>query len=192
MKLAFIHVHYFLGSRNLGWHLKAPCKSKCGCEEKVSGTEAVFTVSIRNWHTLWGFMSIWRDHRWWRIWVRSLGWEDPLEEGMATHSSILAWRIPWTEEPGGLQSLGLQSWTRPTRQHSTTIAKFGIRNGFPFDVDDFCPLWRWPLSLLVFISCSLFQQIFIENFLHVSHLGKTVGNELYRIPSQYSSFFKDR
>ena len=35
----------------------------------------------------------------------SLGWEDPLEEGMATHSSILAWRIPWTEEPGGLQSI---------------------------------------------------------------------------------------
>ena len=40
--------------------------------------------------------------------VSSLGWEDPLEEGMATHSSILAWRIPWTEEPGGLQSTGLQ------------------------------------------------------------------------------------
>ena len=39
-------------------------------------------------------------------WVRSLGWEDPLEEGMATHSSILAWRIPWTAEPGGLQSTG--------------------------------------------------------------------------------------
>ena len=38
--------------------------------------------------------------------VRSLGREDPLEEGMATHSSILAWRIPWTEEPGGLQSMG--------------------------------------------------------------------------------------
>ena len=37
-------------------------------------------------------------------WVRSLGWEDPLEEGMATHSSILAWRIPWTEEPGWLTS----------------------------------------------------------------------------------------
>ena len=41
--------------------------------------------------------------------VRSLGGEDPLEEGVATHSSILAWRIPWTEEPGGLQSIGLQS-----------------------------------------------------------------------------------
>ena len=40
--------------------------------------------------------------------VRSLGPEDPLEEGMATHSGILAWRIPWTEEPGGLQSVGSQ------------------------------------------------------------------------------------
>ena len=40
--------------------------------------------------------------------VQSLGGEDPLEEGMATHSSILAWRIPWAEQPGGLQSMGLQ------------------------------------------------------------------------------------
>ena len=38
-------------------------------------------------------------------WVRSLGWEDPLEEGLATHSSHLAWRIPWTQEPGGIQSI---------------------------------------------------------------------------------------
>ena len=45
--------------------------------------------------------------------VQSLGWEDPLEEGMAIHSSILAWRRPWTEEPGGLQSMGSQkSWTQ--------------------------------------------------------------------------------
>ena len=41
-------------------------------------------------------------------WVRSLGWEDPLEKEMATHSSILAWKISWTEEPGGLQSTGSQ------------------------------------------------------------------------------------
>ena len=41
-------------------------------------------------------------------WVQSLGWEDLLEKEMATHSSILAWRIPWTEEPGGLQSMGSQ------------------------------------------------------------------------------------
>ena len=40
--------------------------------------------------------------------VRSLGWEDPLEKSMVTHSSILAWRIPWTEESGGLQSMGSQ------------------------------------------------------------------------------------
>ena len=38
--------------------------------------------------------------------VQFLGWEDPLEKGMATHSSILAWEVPWTEEPGGLQSVG--------------------------------------------------------------------------------------
>ena len=42
----------------------------------------------------------------WETWVRSLGWEDPLEKGMTTHSSIPAWRIPGTEEPGGLQSIG--------------------------------------------------------------------------------------
>ena len=46
-------------------------------------------------------------------WVRSIGWEDPLEKEMATYSSILAWEIPWTEEPGGLQSMESQtSWTR--------------------------------------------------------------------------------
>ena len=42
------------------------------------------------------------------IWVQFLGWEDPLEKGMPTHSSILAWRIPWMEEPGRLQSIGSQ------------------------------------------------------------------------------------
>ena len=42
------------------------------------------------------------------MWVRPLGQEDPLEEGMATHSSILAWRVPWTEEPGGLWFIELQ------------------------------------------------------------------------------------
>ena len=44
----------------------------------------------------------------WETWVQSLGWEDPLEMVTATHSSILAWRIPWTEVSGGLQSMGLQ------------------------------------------------------------------------------------
>ena len=44
--------------------------------------------------------------------VQSLNQEDPLEKGMATHANILAWKIPWTEEPGGLQSIGLQSQTQ--------------------------------------------------------------------------------
>ena len=44
----------------------------------------------------------------WKTWVQSLSWEDPMEEGMKTHSSILAWRIPWTEDPGGLLSIGSQ------------------------------------------------------------------------------------
>ena len=45
----------------------------------------------------------------WESRVQSLGWEDPLEKEMASHSSILAWRIPWTEEPGGLQPIGSQT-----------------------------------------------------------------------------------
>ena len=53
-------------------------------------------------------------------WVRSLGWEDPLEEDMATCSSILAWRIPWTEEPGRLQSIGLQR-VDMTKQFSLSL-----------------------------------------------------------------------
>ena len=44
----------------------------------------------------------------WETWIQYLVWEDPLEEGMATHSSILAWRIPWTEERGGLQFIAWQ------------------------------------------------------------------------------------
>ena len=47
------------------------------------------------------------------IWVQSLGQEDPLEKGMATHSSILAWRIPWTEEPGRLQPMGVTKSQTP-------------------------------------------------------------------------------
>ena len=64
-------------------------------------------------------------------WVQSLGREDPLEKGMANHSSILAWRTPWTEEPGGLQSMDrgawwaaghgvAKSWTRLSNFHSVT------------------------------------------------------------------------
>ena len=59
--------------------------------------------------------------------IQSLGWEDPLEKEMATHSSILAWRIPWTEEPGGLQSMGSRkSWTQLSDW--TTTIKNAVKN----------------------------------------------------------------
>ena len=53
--------------------------------------------------------------------VQPLGREDPLEKEMATYSSILGWEIPWTEEPGGLQSMGSQSWTQLSNS-TTTVA----------------------------------------------------------------------
>ena len=64
-------------------------------------------------------------------WVQSLGQEDPLEKGMATHSNILAWRIPWTEEPGRLQSIGLQE-SDMTEQLTRTL-----------------PTWAYPKEGLV-------------------------------------------
>ena len=54
--------------------------------------------------------------------VRSLGWEDPLEKGMATHSSILAWRIPWIEKPGGVQFVGLQTVRHDTQMHTLSLS----------------------------------------------------------------------
>ena len=69
-----------------------------------------FPFSIPSW-SLWASLvaqSIKNPPAMWETWVLSLGWEDPLEEGMETRSSILAWRIPSTEEPGGLQSMGSQ------------------------------------------------------------------------------------
>ena len=64
----------------------------------------------------------------WETWVQSLGWEDSLEEGMAAHSSMIAWRIPWTKEPGGLQSMGSQSQTglSDEAQHSTFDRQYMI------------------------------------------------------------------
>ena len=58
----------------------------------------------------------------WETRVRSLGWEGPLEEGMITHSSILIWRIPWTEETGGLQSMGLPKSDR-TEQLTLSLSQ---------------------------------------------------------------------
>ena len=62
-------------------------------------------------------------------WVRSLGWEDPLEKEMATHSNILAWEISWTEEPGRLQSQGHKESDTTERLNATTLRKL-TRNNF--------------------------------------------------------------
>ena len=68
-------------------------------------------------------------------WVRSLYGEDPLEEEMATHSSILAWRIPWMEEPGGLQSMGLQRVRQDQEQFSVNFfhGAYEYEDVFPED-----------------------------------------------------------
>ena len=74
------------------------------------------------------------------MWVRSLGWEDPLEEEMATHSSILAWEIVWKEEPGGLQSTGSQ------RVGHNLVTK----------PPPLSPLWRGFLGFLDVLNASLY------------------------------------
>ena len=65
-------------------------------------------------------------------WVQSLGWEDPLEEGMATHSSILAWKIPWTEEPGGAVH-GVAKESDMT-EHDTRAKSWNFKSDISFDL----------------------------------------------------------
>ena len=72
---------------------------KVGLKLNIQKTKIMVSGPITSWET---------DGETVEIQVQSLGWKDPLEEEMATHSSILAWRIPWIDEPGGLQSTGSQ------------------------------------------------------------------------------------
>ena len=65
------------------------------------------------------------------MWVQSLGWEDLLEEGMATHSNILAWRISWTEEPGVLQSIASPESDMTEAQYELLVVLFSV------------PTWMW-------------------------------------------------
>ena len=77
-----------------------------------------------------------------KTWVRSLGWKDPLEKGTATHSNILAWRIPWTEEPGGLQSMGSQ---RVGHNRALSIHFLKLNRSQNVTVS-----WSWFVFILVF------------------------------------------
>ena len=103
--------HHWLSAHEFGWTPGAgdgqgglACCSSWGREE-TDMTERLNWTEVPVWAS-----------QWWRIClpmkVQSLGQEGPLENQMATHSSILAWKMPWPEEPGGLQSMGPQSWTR--------------------------------------------------------------------------------
>ena len=102
------------------------CPTLCdplGCSPPGSSVHGIFQARVLEWgaivfytHSREYFVScislvsqrVKNLPEMWKAWVSSLAWEDPLEQAMVTHSSILAWRIPWTEEPGGLQSMGSQ------------------------------------------------------------------------------------
>ena len=94
---------YTFTSANLRW-LSAPPKTMVA--QAGSCSQLVQTLSL-SWASLVAQMVKNLPAKQ-KTWARSLGWEDILKKGMATHSSILAWRIPWTEEPGGLQSMAAQ------------------------------------------------------------------------------------
>ena len=95
-------------------------------------------------------------------WVLSLGWEDPLEKGMATHSNILAWRIPWTEEPGELESMGLQNiredWMMNVMTYDVAhLSMCLISFSDEASVKIFGPLKNW----IVFSYCWIFSVLSI-------------------------------
>ena len=85
-------------------------------------------------------------------WIRFLGREDPLEEGVVTQSSILAWRITWTDEPRGLQSMGLQSWTRLKRLSSGILVST-VAVPFPPAMHKGSSFPTSPSTLVIFFAC---------------------------------------
>ena len=90
----------------------------------------------------------------WESWVQSLVWEDPLVKGMITHSSILIWRIPWIEEPGGTPVHGIaKSWTQLSDFHC-----------HPGNTTDITPA---ATAVAVFRKPSLFVRLFFKCFAHV-------------------------
>ena len=112
--------------------------------------------------------------------VGFLGWEDLLEKGMATHSSILAWRIPWTEETGGLQSIGLQrvrhNWATTTHTQIWAslvlfLVPWGVKVGCLFKIFLFFLMQAWisinfPLRIIFAASHRSLNVVFL--FLHIS------------------------
>ena len=112
-------------------------------------------------------------------WVQSLGWEDLPEKVMATHSSTLAWKIPWTEEPGGLQSMGLQSQTWLSKFTSLSVysCHFLISSAsvsfIPF-LSFIVPVFVWnvPLVSLIFLKRPLVFPILLFSSICTDHWGR--------------------
>ena len=103
-------------------------------------------------------------------WVWSLGWEDPLEEGIATLSSILTWRIPWTEEPGGLQSMGLQRVRHDWSDSTHTLLNVSTSGCFSFFLS---------VTRMAPCSCALI----CAEILSLGREGKSVGCHLPAVES---------
>ena len=107
------------------------------------------------------------------MWVKSLAWEDPLEAGMATHSRILPWRIPWTEEPGGLYSIGSQrvrhSWNDLVHEHTLYFSSVKLFS----HVRLFTTPWTASRQASLFITnsqCLLTQLMSIKSVMPSNHL----------------------
>ena len=92
----------------------------CPCRQRGPASLAAQTVASLVVQTVKSLPAM-QENR-----IRSLGREDPLEKGMATHSSILAWRIPWTKEPGGLQSMIAKSQTQLSDQHLVAASQVAL------------------------------------------------------------------
>ena len=108
--------------------------------------------------------------------VRSLGQEDPLEKEMATHSSILAWKVPWTEEPGGLQSMGSQiaghDWATNTCTY--TLVVFLLKQSdFNPRLSNLFPVFRWNNDLGRLLKLSLPSQELVWPCLYSPTTGNT-------------------
>ena len=92
------------------------------------------------------------------MWVQSLGWEDPLEEGTATHSSILAWRISWTEEPGRIQSMGSQSQIPLKQLSSHRCTQRTLKGlGEEWNLESLDKVWRQSIKGIHVLECELFH-----------------------------------
>ena len=94
------------------------------------------------------------------MWVRSLGWEDPLEEGMAAPSSVLAWRIPWTEEPAGCSPWGCREADRTEHTHRHSVLPF--RSSSPLVEITICTHKKWNTLLVLSKSAvKVFGELFL-------------------------------